>query len=122
MRDLLTLNELEIQAKESFGNVTIVKNISFSLKPGQTLGIVGESGCGKSITALSILGLLRKKLKITNGKIIFKDKNLTNMTEEELRAICGKDIGMVFQEPMAALNPLFTIGRQLEEPLRLHLK
>lgn len=122
MRDLLTLDGLEIQAKESFGNVTIVKNISFSLKPGQTLGIVGESGCGKSITALSILGLLRKKLKITNGKIVFNGKDLTAMTKEELREVCGKEIGMVFQEPMAALNPLFTIGRQLEEPLRIHLK
>lgn len=122
MGDLLRVEDLEIKAKESLRNVTIVDHISFNLKSGETLGIVGESGCGKSVTALSILGLLRKNLSITEGRIIFEDKILSAMTEEELRTICGKDIGMVFQEPMTALNPLFTIGRQLAEPLKIHLK
>lgn len=122
MKDLLKVENLIIQAKEKSENVTIVDNISFDLKPGQTLGVVGESGCGKSITALSIMGLLRKKLSITNGTVLFEDKDLASMNKDQLRGVCGKDIGMIFQEPMTALNPLFTIGRQLAEPLRLHLK
>ncbi|QSX05863.1 ABC transporter ATP-binding protein [Sedimentibacter sp. zth1] len=122
MEDLLQINNMTIEAKEKHENITIVDDISLKLKYGQTLGIVGESGCGKSITALSILGLLRNKLSITKGEIIFENANLATMNKEKLRDICGNEIGMIFQEPMTALNPLFTIGRQIIEPLRIHLK
>ncbi|SCY23900.1 ABC transporter ATP-binding protein [Alkaliphilus peptidifermentans] len=122
MSEVLKIENLEIKAKSKNAIVTILDNISFSLKPGQTLGIVGESGCGKSITALSILGLLNKHISITGGKISFREKVLSTMKEKELRKICGREIGMIFQEPMTALNPLLTIGRQLAEPLRTHLE
>jgi len=121
MKELLKVEELTIQANEKFQNVTIVDQVSFTLEPGKTLGVVGESGCGKSITALSIMGLLKKKLEISSGNILFQDKELSTMNKDTLRNICGKDIGMIFQEPMTALNPMFTIGRQLSEPLRIHL-
>lgn len=121
MNELLKVENLKICANEKNSNVTIVDNISFDLRQGETLGIVGESGCGKSITALSIMGLLKKKLHISKGKILFNDNDIASMDKNELRKLCGKDIGMIFQEPMTALNPLFTIGRQLAEPLLIHM-
>ncbi len=122
MSEVLTIENLEIKAKGKNGTVTILDNIFLSLKPGQTLGIVGESGCGKSITALSILGLLNKHISITGGRISFRENVISTMKERELKKIRGREIGMIFQEPMTALNPLFSIGRQLAEPLRAHLK
>lgn len=122
MSKLLSIENLEIKAEDRQGDVTILDNISFHIQPGETLGIVGESGCGKSLTALSILGLLNRNMDITGGTIRFGDKVLSRMDAKELRKVCGKEIGMIFQEPMSALNPLLTIGRQLAEPLRAHLK
>ena len=103
--------ELEIKA---------VDGVSFTLPKGKTLGIVGESGTGKSVTALSILRLIDKNGKITGGEILFDGKDLTKLSEKEIRAIRGNDISMIFQEPMTSLNPVFTIGKQIFEALEVH--
>lgn len=121
MEDLLKIKNLKIEVKSKEKDITIVEEISLNIKKGETLGVVGESGCGKSVTALSIVGLLGNKLRI-GGRIFFEEKELTAMNKRQLRRLCGKEIGVVFQEPMTALNPMFKIGRQLSEPLRLHLK
>jgi oligopeptide/dipeptide ABC transporter ATP-binding protein len=122
MDTLLKIDNLKIQAKEPSRDVTLVEGVSFELKAGETLGVVGESGCGKSMTALSIAGLLRKHISISEGSIMFEGYDLTQISKSELRGLCGKEIGFVFQEPMTALNPMFKIGKQIAEPLRKHLK
>lgn len=122
MEKLLEIENLKIVAKDKKQKITIVDNISFDICRGQTLGIIGESGCGKSMTALSIMSLLRKNIYLEDSRILFKGENLALMDKKELRSLCGKDIAMVFQEPMTALNPLLTIGRQLSEAIILHMK
>lgn len=103
------------------GVLTAVDGVSFPVKRGRTLGIVGESGCGKSVTALSIMRLLPQPMgKIRSGEILFEGKNLATLPSEEMRHIRGGRIGMIFQEPMTALNPVHTIGRQLSEVFLLH--
>ncbi len=100
-----------------------VDDVSFSVRPGQTLGIVGESGCGKSVTSLSIMGLIPNPPgRIVGGEIVFKGKNLVNLPASELRKIRGNQISMIFQEPMTSLNPVFTIGNQIMETVILHQK
>lgn len=120
---LLEINELETSININNNWYPTIDQISFKLKSNETLGIVGESGCGKSILNKSIVKLLPEKIsKITHGKIIFDGKALQNASESEYRKIRGKDIGMVFQEPMTALNPVFKIKNQLIEPIILHLQ
>lgn len=102
------------------GIIKAVRNLSLSLYPGQTTALVGESGCGKSITALSILGLVPKPGRIVEGQIYFEERDLTLLTQEQLLRIRGNQIAMVFQDPMTALNPVFSIGYQIEEVLILH--
>ena len=116
---LLEVNHLNVQLQTPRGLGLAVRDVSFSLARGQTLGLVGESGCGKSITALSLLGLLPDKAVVT-GSIRFDGQELLGQPDDLLRAIRGNRIGMVFQEPMTALNPVHSIGRQVAEPLRLH--
>ena len=99
-----------------------VRGASFSLPQGKTLGLVGESGCGKSVTAYSILKLIYPPGKIESGKIIYKKKDILTVGERELRSIRGKEIAMIFQEPMTSLNPVFKIGYQISETIQLHLK
>ncbi|MDR7239873.1 ABC transporter ATP-binding protein [Neobacillus drentensis] len=100
-----------------------VDNVSFKVKPGQIVGIVGESGCGKSVMSLSIIKLLPKESgKIKSGEVIFDGLNLEKMSESQINKIRGKDVSMIFQEPMTSLNPVFTIGYQLQEVLFNHLK
>lgn len=122
MNKLLDVESLKIVAKEKRKSVTIVDNISFHVNEKETLGIVGESGCGKSMTAMALLRLLKKNQEISQGKILFKNKDLASMSYSDVRKICGKDIGVIFQEPMTALNPFYTVGRQLREPLIQHMK
>ncbi len=99
-----------------------VDNVSFSVKPGQIVGIVGESGCGKSVMSLSIMQLLPQGIgKVTGGEIKFQGQNIENYSSDEMNKIRGKDISMIFQEPMTSLNPVFTIGNQIEEILLNHL-
>ncbi|HET7628744.1 MAG TPA: ABC transporter ATP-binding protein [Bacillales bacterium] len=105
------------------GEIPAVNNIDFYVKPGEILGIVGESGCGKSVTSLSIMGLVPSPPgKIVGGEILFKGEDLTKASERRMRQIRGNEIAMIFQEPMTSLNPVFTIGDQLIEGIRLHKK
>lgn len=119
---LLEVQNLETHFKTSEGIVHAVNGVSFKLKSGETLGVVGESGCGKSVTMLSCLRLIASPPgKIVAGEALFHGKNLLTMPGEEIRKIRGAQISMVFQDPMTSLNPVMTIGKQLAEPLMLHL-
>ena len=125
---MITNNVLEVRNLETTfflddGDIKAVDNISFSIREGEILGIVGESGCGKSVTSLSIMGLVPNPPgKITSGDILLNGRNITALREKEMRKIRGKEIAMIFQEPMTSLNPLFTIGNQLTEALLIHQK
>ena len=119
---LLDVQGLETQFKTSDGIVHAVNGVSFSLPEGETLGIVGESGCGKSVTMLSLLRLIPSPPgEITAGKAMFFNQDLLKLSKEEIRYVRGAQISMIFQDPMTSLNPVLTIGLQMEEPLMLHL-
>jgi oligopeptide transport system ATP-binding protein len=119
---LLDVQGLETQFKTSDGVVHAVNGVSFGLAEGETLGVVGESGCGKSVTMLSLLRLIPTPPgEITDGKAIFFNQDLLKLSNEEIRYVRGAQISMIFQDPMTSLNPVLTIGLQLEEPLMLHL-
>jgi peptide/nickel transport system ATP-binding protein len=118
---LLELIDVKVQFNSIDGQVKAVDGISFSVKKGETLGIVGESGCGKSVTAQTILRIVPiPPGEITNGQILFEGIDLLRLSDEKMRRIRGNDISMIFQEPMTSLNPVFTIGFQLSEVLKLH--
>ena len=119
---LLDVQGLETQFRTPDGVVHAVNGVSFSLKEGETLGVVGESGCGKSVTMLSVLRLIPMPPgKIAAGKALYQGQDLLTMSNEEIRHIRGAQISMIFQDPMTSLNPVMTIGKQLMEPLQLHL-
>src|SRR5690349_7075349 len=119
---LLDIKGLETQFKTPDGVIHAVNGVSFGLKEGETLGVVGESGCGKSVTMLSVMGLIPSPPgKVLAGEAMFFGQDLLKMSTEELRHIRGAQISMVFQDPMTSLNPVLTVGRQLEEPLMLHI-
>ena len=118
---LLAVKHLGVAFKTEQGQVLAVDDVSFELASGQVLGIAGESGCGKSVTALSLMRLLPKPVsEIKTGQILFKGQNLLDLPVEAMRSIRGKKISMIFQEPMTALNPVHTIGRQIAESYSLH--
>ncbi len=122
MTELLNVSNLETRFKTREGVVHAVNGVSFGLKEGETLGIVGESGCGKSVTVLSFLRLIPMPPgEIVGGMVDFQGKDLLKLSPEELRHVRGAQIGMVFQDPMTSFNPVHTIGRQLLEPLEIHL-
>ncbi len=116
---LLEVDHLRVTLQTSRGAADALRGVSFSLDRGQTLGLIGESGCGKSITALALMGLLPEGAQVA-GSIRFDGQELTTLDEAQLCRLRGNRIGMVFQEPMTALNPLHTVGRQIAESLRLH--
>src|SRR5260370_3899147 len=116
---LLEGQDLHTVFKTKAGMVKAVDGVSFEINPGETLGIVGESGSGKSVTALSVMRLQRPG-KIVSGKVMFKGRDLTKVSEGEMREIRGQDIAMIFQDPMTSLNPVFRTGWQVAEPVRLH--
>lgn len=119
--NILEVNGLKTYFFTDNGTIKAVDDLSFALKEGSTLGIVGESGSGKSVTSLSIMGLFRGTTgRIVEGEILFDGKDLTKLSEEERRKIRGKDISMIFQEPMTSLNPVLKIGEQVAEAIRLH--
>ena len=119
---LLEIKDLKTHFFTEEGVVKAVDGVDFEVYQGETLGIVGESGCGKSVTAFSILRLLDYPGKTVGGEVIFKGENLLKKTEDEMREIRGKEIAMIFQEPMTALNPVFTVGFQVSEALMMHFK
>ncbi len=102
------------------GNAVAVDDVSFSLCRGETLGIVGESGCGKSVTALSVMRLIQRPGRILSGQVLFEGRDLLELSDKQMRMLRGSEIAMVFQEPMTSLNPVFTIGDQLTEGLLYH--
>jgi peptide/nickel transport system ATP-binding protein len=118
--DLLVVNDLSIHFKTHAGEIQATDRISLRVKPGERVGIVGESGCGKTITGLSLLGLLPPGSARVSGRALFEGNDLLAMTRAQRRAICGPGIGMIFQEPMSALDPVFTVGEQIAETLRNH--
>jgi len=118
---LLEITDLSVRFSTDDGEVEALDKVSFGINRGQTVGVVGESGCGKSVTAYSIMRLLPQPMSmITNGSIIFQGKNLLDLGTEEMQGIRGNEIGMIFQEPMNALNPVQKIGNQLTEVFHLH--
>ncbi|MEQ8156329.1 MAG: ABC transporter ATP-binding protein [Clostridiaceae bacterium] len=122
MNNLLEVNDLKTSFFTHVGEVKSVRGISFSLEKGEALGIVGESGCGKSVTMMSIMRLLQENGKIVDGQVQFDGKDIKNISEKEMEKIRGNDIGMIFQDPMTSLNPVYTVGTQLTEPIIKHRK
>lgn len=116
---LLQVTDMRVELQTSRGPAQAVRGVSFTLRRGETLGLIGESGCGKSITMLGLLGLLPENAR-TSGSILFNGQELVGMDDAALCKLRGNRIGIVFQEPMTALNPLHTVGRQIAEPLSLH--
>ena len=118
---LLKISNLSVSFDIDEGEVQALDGVDLEVSPGQTLGLVGESGCGKSVTALSVMRLLPKPMgKVLSGSIVFEKKNLLNLSPNEMQNVRGNEIGMIFQEPMSALNPVKKIGDQLAEVFRLH--
>ena len=119
---LLQIRDLRTTFYTREGRVRAVDGVSINIDAGESVGIVGESGCGKSMTAMSVMGLLKKPGKVDSGQILFEDRELTAMAPKERRKILGNQIAMIFQEPMTSLNPVITVGKQVREALLLHNK
>lgn len=119
---LLDIENLSISFETKSGLLEAVRGISFQLDEGETLGIVGESGCGKSITNLAIMGLLAPNAIVKADKLVFQGQNLLALKERQMQKVRGSQMGMIFQDPMTALNPSFTVGFQIDETLRVHEK
>jgi peptide/nickel transport system ATP-binding protein/oligopeptide transport system ATP-binding protein len=122
MRHLLEVKDLRTHFPTRAGLVRAVDGVSFNLDRGELLGLVGESGCGKSMTALSVLRLIAPPGRIVSGEVLFDGKDLLRLSDAEMRQMRGDDIAMIFQDPMTSLNPVYTVGEQIAEALRLHRK
>jgi len=117
---LVSVDDLHVRFGTERGLVYAVNGISFEIAAGETLGIVGESGCGKSVTSLALLGILARNGRVTKGTAMFGGRDLLSQTDEQLRSVRGREIAMIFQDPMTSLNPVLTIGRQIREALQTH--
>jgi oligopeptide/dipeptide ABC transporter ATP-binding protein len=117
---LLSVEDLHVRFATRRGTVHAVNGITFDIAPGETLGIVGESGCGKSVTSLAILGLLARNGRVESGRAVFDGQDLIRQSDRALRRIRGREIAMIFQDPMSSLNPVLTVGRQIREALETH--
>ena len=118
---LLSIRDLSVTFSVDEGDVHAVSNVSYDIHEGKTLAVVGESGCGKSVTALSVLGLIPQPPgRITSGQVLFNGEKLLDATPAQMRKIRGNDIAMIFQEPMTSLNPVYTVGAQIVEAVELH--
>jgi oligopeptide/dipeptide ABC transporter ATP-binding protein len=120
MAPLLKVEDLRTQFFTSAATVKAVDGVTFEVNEGETIGIVGESGCGKSVTALSILRLVQEPGRIVGGRILFKDKDVVQMTDDEIREFRGSDVAMIFQDPMTSLNPVLRVGFQIQEAMDAH--
>src|SRR5262247_1290317 len=119
---LLDVRDLRTHFTTAAGVVRAVDGVSWDIQPGETIALVGESGCGKSVSALSIMRLVAEPAgRIEGGEILYKGRDLLKLSEEQMRGVRGREIAMVFQEPMTSLNPVLTIGRQTTETLEIHL-
>lgn len=121
MAALLQVDGLRVKFHSDFGDRIVTDDISFHVDEGETLGIVGESGCGKSVTNLAVMGLLSRNGRVEQGKALFDGKDLLSLPEHELDEVRGRDIAMVFQDALASLDPVFSVGSQIEEQIRKHL-
>ena len=119
---ILQVKHLVTQFFTDDGVVQAVRDVSFDLYPGETLGIVGESGCGKSVTVLSVMGLIQEPGRVVGGEILFRGADLVKMSPEEVREIRGRDIAMIFQDPLSSLNPVLKVGFQIDEAMIAHNK
>jgi oligopeptide/dipeptide ABC transporter ATP-binding protein len=117
---LLSVEDLQVRFWTARGTIHAVNGITFDIAAGETLGIVGESGCGKSVTSLALLGILPRAGRVTAGKAVFEGRDLVAMNDDALRRIRGREIAMIFQDPMTSLNPVMTVGRQIREALETH--
>jgi oligopeptide transport system ATP-binding protein len=122
MNPILQINQLKTSFFTSSGEVAAVRGVSFELQQGEILGIVGESGCGKSVTVKSIMNIIKPPGRVVDGEILFKGENLLTISKRRIREIKGNDIAMIFQDPMTSLNPVLTIGSQLMETMKAHTK
>ena len=120
MLPLLEIKDLRTAFDTAQGSIKAVDGVTLKINSGETLGIVGESGCGKTILSLSIMRLLPANGRIINGEILFSGRDLLKTSAEEMRALRGSKISMIFQEPMTSLNPVFRVGEQIAEAIRLH--
>jgi peptide/nickel transport system ATP-binding protein len=118
---LLSVEDLHVHFVTSRGVVRAVEGVSWRVHPGEMVALVGESGCGKSVSALAVMRLLAKPAgRVPRGRIVFEGRNLLELPEEEMRELRGRDLSMIFQEPMTSLNPVLSIGLQITEPLVIH--
>ena len=117
---LLEVRDLKVEIPTRRGLLTILDGVSFDIAPGEVLGLVGESGAGKSISGLAIIGLLEPPARIARGTVALQGRRIDNLPREEMRKIRGARIGTIFQDPLTSLNPLYTIGRQLVETIQTH--
>ncbi len=117
---LLSVDNLRVEFMTARGTVHAVNGVSFEVAPGETLGLVGESGCGKSVTALALLGILARNGRVASGRALFAGSDLLALRDSQLRRVRGREIAMIFQDPMTSLNPVLTIGRQIREVLETH--
>ncbi|AZY50170.1 ABC transporter ATP-binding protein [Bordetella avium] len=121
MSALLQVNNLSVEFPTRRGVLKALDDVSFSISPGEVLGVVGESGAGKSLTGAAIIGLLEPPGRISGGEILLEGRRIDNLPEEQMRRVRGREIGAVFQDPLTSLNPLYTVGRQLVETILTHL-
>ncbi len=119
---VLSVRNLETTFTTRLGPFRAVNGVSYDIRGGETLGIVGESGCGKSVTSFSLMGLIEKPGRVTKGEVILNGRDLLKLSEHEMEQVRGEEMAMIFQEPMTALNPVLTIGRQLDEQILKHKK